>query len=65
MLAERERKEFAIDFLERMRQRTAQEGPSPLGMQLIMGETAMKKTGNVLEASQRGVIAPVEMFART
>jgi ubiquinone/menaquinone biosynthesis C-methylase UbiE len=65
ILAERERKEFAIDFFERMRQRTAQEGPRPLGIHLIMGETAMAKTGNVLDALRRGVIAPVEMFART
>ena len=64
ILAERERKEFAIDFFERMRQRTAQEGPRPLGIHLIMGETAMTKTGNVLDGLRRGLIAPVEMFAR-
>jgi len=65
ILAERERKEFAIDFFERMRQRTAQEGPQPFGIHLIMGETGVAKTSNVLDALRRGVIAPVQMFART
>ena len=64
ILAERERRQFAIDFFERMRLRAEQPGPRPLGIQLIMGEAAMAKTGNVLDALRRGVIAPVELFAR-
>jgi SAM-dependent methyltransferase len=65
ILAERRRREFAIDFFERMRQRNQQEVPGPLGIHLIMGESAMAKTGNDLDALRRGVIAPVEILART
>jgi ubiquinone/menaquinone biosynthesis C-methylase UbiE len=65
ILAERQRKEFAIEFLERIRQRTQQEGPKSLGIHLIMGESAMTKTGNVLDGLRRGVIAPVEIVARS
>jgi MPBQ/MSBQ methyltransferase len=64
ILAERQRRQFAIDFFERMRLRTEQQGPRPLGIHLIMGEAAMAKTGNVLDGLRRGVIAPVELFAR-
>ncbi len=38
--AERERKQFALDFFASMRQRNEQFGPQPLGLHLVMGETA-------------------------
>ncbi len=58
VVAERQRGEFAIDFFERMRQRTQQEGPKPLGIHLMMGESAIIKTENVLEGLRCGFIAP-------
>ena len=61
---ERERKQFAIDFFARMRQRNEQLGPQPLGLHLVMGETATLKMSNVVDGLRRGVIAPVEIIAR-
>jgi MPBQ/MSBQ methyltransferase len=65
VLAHRQRREFAIEFLERARQLTQQGRAPTLGIHFLMGETAMTKTGNVLEALRRDVIAPVEVFARS
>lgn len=62
--AERERKQFALDFFARMRQRNEQFGPQPLGLHLVMGETATLKVGNVVDGLRRGLIAPVEIIAR-
>jgi MPBQ/MSBQ methyltransferase len=64
IMAERERKQFALDFLARMRQRNEQQPPQPLGLQLVMGDTATLKLSNVVEGLRRGVIAPVELVAR-
>jgi SAM-dependent methyltransferase len=64
IMAERERKQFALDFFARMRQRNEQQRPQPLGLHLVMGETATLKLSNVVEGLLRGVIAPVELVAR-
>jgi hypothetical protein len=61
---ERERKQFAIEFFARMRQRNEQRGPQPLGLHLVMGETAMLKMSNVVDGLRSGVIVPVELIAR-
>jgi hypothetical protein len=47
-----------------MRKRTEQQGPHPLGVQIVMGTLAMAKIGNLVEALKRGVIAPVELLVR-
>jgi MPBQ/MSBQ methyltransferase len=65
IFAERQRKEFAIEFFERTRQLTQQGRAPTLGIHLLMGETAPAKMGNVLDGLRRGVIAPVELFARS
>jgi ubiquinone/menaquinone biosynthesis C-methylase UbiE len=62
--AQSERKQFALDFFARMRQRNEQQGPRPLGLHLVMGETATLKLSNVVDGLRRGVIAPVELVAR-
>lgn len=64
IMAERERKQFALDFFARMRQRNEQQRPQPLGLHLVMGETATLKLSNIVEGLRRGVIAPVELVAR-
>jgi MPBQ/MSBQ methyltransferase len=63
--AERERKQFAIDFFARMRQRNEQFSPPPPGLHLVMGETAKLKVSNMLDGLRGGVIAPVELIAGT
>jgi MPBQ/MSBQ methyltransferase len=64
IMAARERKQFALDFFAQMRQRNQQQQPQPVGLHLVMGETATLKLSNVVEGLRRGVIAPVELVAR-
>jgi len=64
IVAERSRREFAIEFLERMRKRAAEAGATSLGPQVLMGADGPIKMRNVLEAMKRGVLTPVEMMAQ-
>jgi len=60
----RSRRQFAIEFFDRMRARAAEAGPSPLGLHLVMGSDFPRKTANLRDLVQRGVIAPHEMICR-
>lgn len=65
ILGERNRRAFALEFLEGLRARAAASGgPPPLGLHLVMGPTAPIKIGNMVSGIRRGVIAPVEMVVR-
>lgn len=64
ILGERARREFAIEFLQRMRRRAEEPGAKLPGLPLMMGESAMSKMGNVMKGLQSRAIAPVEMFAQ-
>lgn len=65
LLAERERRAFALDFFAKVRARMeASGGPPPLGPQLVMGETAPLKLANLVAAIEAGRLAPVELIAR-
>jgi ubiquinone/menaquinone biosynthesis C-methylase UbiE len=62
---ERNRRAFAIEFFAEMRARAAQSGgPPPLGLHILMGETAPQKIANMIDNLQRGLIAPVELTCR-
>ena len=61
---ERSRRQFAIDFFRRLRARIAQTGPSPLGLQILMGATTPQKIANMISLLDNGVIAPTEIIAR-
>jgi ubiquinone/menaquinone biosynthesis C-methylase UbiE len=61
---ERSRRQFAIEFLRQLRARVAQTGPSPLGLQILMGATAPQKIANMISLLDNGVIAPIEIIAR-
>lgn len=63
--AQRDRRQYAIEFLERMLARNQQPGPKPLGASFLMGETAPLKMKNVMEGLRRVLISPVEMIARS
>jgi hypothetical protein len=39
-------------------------GPSPLGLQIIMGPEAPQKMANMIAAIRAGAIAPVEIIAQ-
>jgi ubiquinone/menaquinone biosynthesis C-methylase UbiE len=64
IVSERARREFAIEFFQRMRARMAESGPPPLGLHILMGQDAPTKIANMLAGLEQGLIAPVEMICR-
>ena len=65
VVAERNRHEFALTFFEQLRAKTqAASGPPPLGLHLLMGETAASKVQNMITNVASGCLAPVELIAR-
>jgi ubiquinone/menaquinone biosynthesis C-methylase UbiE len=62
---DRGRREFGIEFIERMMARNTQGGPPPLGLHLLMGEKAPVMMKNVLGAMKAGVLEPVELVGVT
>jgi cyclopropane fatty-acyl-phospholipid synthase-like methyltransferase len=65
ILAERDRRAFAIQFFETMRAKNAAAGgPPPLGLHQVMGPDAPVKIGNLLESLKAGRLGPCEVIAR-
>jgi ubiquinone/menaquinone biosynthesis C-methylase UbiE len=64
VVAEENRRDFALDFFRRIRTRMIESGPPPLGIHIHMGPTASEKIANMIENLERGLIAPVEMICR-
>jgi SAM-dependent methyltransferase len=65
VVAERNRREFALEFFQQLWARMARAGgPPPLGLHLVMGPDAATKVGNMLANVEAGTIAPVEIIAR-
>lgn len=65
LLAERNRRAFAIEFFEALRERMAQAGgPPPLGLHLVMGQDSATKIRNMMANIEQGAIAPVELIVR-
>ncbi len=58
-----DRTDFALDFF-RESMAAAEKGPPPLGVHLVMGESASEKLMNVKSNIESGRIAPVQMIAR-
>ena len=64
VLAERNRRDFALDFFATLKSNAASaDGPPPLGLHILMGSTATEKIGNMIENISRNVVAPVEIVA--
>ena len=58
------RKEFALKFFDTLKQKSsANDGPPPLGLHLLMKSTAQLKFKNMIEGITRGYISPVEIVA--
>jgi len=57
-----DRTDFALDFF-RESMAAAVNGPPPLGIHLVMGESAAEKLRNVMDNIEKGCIAPVQMVA--
>ncbi|MDJ0942569.1 MAG: methyltransferase domain-containing protein [Kiloniellales bacterium] len=63
--AERNRRDFALDFFAELRARIAAAGgPPPLGLHVLMGASGAEKIKNMVENIGAGRIAPVEIIAR-
>ena len=63
--SERNRREFAIEFFNQMRERAAQSGgPPALGLHILMGASAPQNVGNMIDNLERGLIAPTEIICR-
>ncbi len=58
-----DRTEFALEFF-RESMAAAEKGPQPLGIHLIMGDSAAERLGNVKRNIESGRIAPVQMIAK-
>ena len=64
ILSERNRRDFALDFFAQLQARMVNaDGPSPLGLHILMGSTAPMKVKNMIENISRNIIAPVEIVA--
>lgn len=64
IVAERNRQAFALAFFDRLREASAAGGPPPLGLHLLMGETAPAKIQNMIANVSEGRVAPVELIAQ-
>jgi hypothetical protein len=65
VIAELNRRDFAIAFFDQFRARTmAAGGPPPLGLHVLMGRNAPDKIQNMIQNVASGHVAPVELIAR-
>jgi hypothetical protein len=62
--AERNRRAFALAFLEGLRAGAMGGGPPPLGLHILMGKSTPDKVQNMIENISAGRLAPVELVAR-
>jgi ubiquinone/menaquinone biosynthesis C-methylase UbiE len=64
IIGERDRRDFALDFFAQMQAKAASaEGAPPLGLHILMGDTAPAKVKNMIENILRNLLAPVELIA--
>ncbi len=64
IIAERNRRKLALEvFAQLQAEATSADGPPPLGLHILMGETASVKRKNMLDNVSRNVVAPVELIA--
>jgi len=65
VIAERNRRDFALTFFEQLRAKTAAAGgPPPLGLHILMGKNTPEKVQNMIQNISTGRLAPVELIAR-
>jgi ubiquinone/menaquinone biosynthesis C-methylase UbiE len=63
--AERNLRDFAVAFFEELSAKAAtMQGPPPLGLHILMGQTRPEKIKNMVENIGAGRIAPIELIAR-
>lgn len=58
------RRDFALEFFAALKAKSAQAGgPPPLGLHILMGDTAPRKIENMIDNISRGLLGPVEILA--
>lgn len=60
---QRDRRQFALEFMEKMRAQAQSSGPLVLGVHVLMGDQAQLMLKNVNMAIASGVLTPVELVA--
>ena len=64
VIAQRNRSAFALEFFSQLQARAGTAGgPPPLGLHILMGDTAPAKVKNMIENIAQHRIAPVELVA--
>ena len=64
VIAERNMSVFALEFFSHLQARTGSTGgPQPLGLHILMGDTAPEKIRNMIGNVSQNLIAPVELIA--
>ena len=64
LIAERNRRDFAMAFFDDLQARMANsKGPPPLGLHILMGEETSEKISNVVAQLSKNCIAPIELIA--
>jgi hypothetical protein len=58
------RHEFAVEFFNSMQLRVKEQGLSPLGIHVVMGNNALEKIKNLRDNLSNGLIAPFELIVR-
>ena len=62
---ERDRRDFATEFFAGLRKRIETAGgPPPLGLHILLGDTATIKVRNMIDNVTAGRVSPAEMVAR-
>ncbi len=65
VIAERNRRDFALAFFADLRAKTAAAGgPPPLGLHVLMGKNTPEKVQNMIDNISKARIAPIELVAR-
>ena len=62
MVHHRDRRDFALEFFARVRQRIAENGLPPVGIHLLMGNTAAQKIPNFVANIESRRAVPTEMI---
>jgi SAM-dependent methyltransferase len=64
VIAERDRRDFALAFFADLRAKTAAAGGTPpLGLHVLMGKSTPEKVQNMIDNISKGRIAPIELVA--
>lgn len=64
LVHQRDRHAYAVAYFQKVMAATEENGPPPVGLHLIMGDTAQTRYGNVVRATFDGKLAPWEMVFR-